>query len=89
VSPTASSSPYICITSDTHAGASLGTYGTYPDPEYREAFDTWRGAYKNPHQKHIGGKKTKNWNSKERLSDPKADGVVGEGDPMNVFRPRC
>ena len=26
------SSPYICITADTHAGASLDTYGTYLDP---------------------------------------------------------
>ena len=53
-------SPYICITADTHAGASLDMYGGYLDAEYREPFKAWRGEYKNPHKKHIGGKKLKN-----------------------------
>jgi hypothetical protein len=56
-----SSFPYICITSDTHAGASIDTYGEYLDPAYRENFAAWRGAYRNPSKKHIGSKKTKNW----------------------------
>ena len=72
------SSPYICITSDTHAGAAIDTYGEYLDPSYREDFKAWRGAYKNPHKKHIGSKKTKNWDSAERLADLVGDGVVGE-----------
>jgi len=76
--PAAASSPYICITSDTHAGASLDAYGTYLEPRYRDEFEAWRGRYKNPHKKHIGGKKTKNWDSAERLADLEADGVVGE-----------
>jgi predicted TIM-barrel fold metal-dependent hydrolase len=76
--PVTDSSPYICITSDTHAGASLDTYGTYLDPRYRDEFEAWRGRYKNPHKKHIGGKKTKNWDSVERLADLETDGVVGE-----------
>ncbi len=71
-------SPYICITSDTHAGASLDTYGEYLDPQYRDEFKTWRGAYRNPAKKHVGSKKTKNWDSAERLADLVADGVVGE-----------
>jgi hypothetical protein len=33
------SSPYICITADTHAGASLDTYGGYLDPKYRDDAD--------------------------------------------------
>ena len=76
--PVTDSSPYVCITADTHAGASLDTYGTYLDPRYRDEFEAWRGRYKNPHKKHIGGKKTKNWDSAERLADLEADGVVGE-----------
>jgi predicted TIM-barrel fold metal-dependent hydrolase len=72
------SSPYICITSDTHAGASLDTYGEYLEPKYRDEFRSWRGAYRNPSKKHIGGKKTKNWDSAERLADLQSDGVVGE-----------
>ena len=76
--PVTASSPYICITSDTHAGASLDTYGTYLDPRYRGEFEAWRGRYKNPSKKHLGGKKTKNWDSAERLADLESDGVVGE-----------
>jgi predicted TIM-barrel fold metal-dependent hydrolase len=72
------SSPYICITSDTHAGAAIDTYGEYLDARYRDDFKAWRGAYKNPSKKHIGSKKTKNWDSAERLADLKGDGVVGE-----------
>jgi predicted TIM-barrel fold metal-dependent hydrolase len=77
-SPTADSSPYICITSDTHAGAAIDTYRDHLDPVYRKDFDAWRGSYKNPSKKHIGGKKTKNWDSAERLADLQGDGVVGE-----------
>ncbi|HKJ23581.1 MAG TPA: amidohydrolase family protein, partial [Myxococcota bacterium] len=70
--------PYVCITADTHAGASIDAYRDYLDPGYREDFDAWRGRYRNPSKKHIGGKKTKNWDSAERLADLQGDGVVGE-----------
>ena len=76
--PAADSSPYICITADTHAGASIDSYREYLDPAYRDDFDAWRGSYKNPAKKHVGSKKTKNWDSAERLSDLQNDGVVGE-----------
>ncbi len=39
---------YIAITADTHAGAAIDTYRDYLDPQYREAFDEWRGGYSNP-----------------------------------------
>jgi len=78
VQATRDPSPYICITSDTHAGASIDTYREYLDPGRREEFDAWRGRYRNPSKKHIGTKKTKNWDSAERLADLKRDGVVGE-----------
>ncbi len=73
-----SDDPYVVITADTHAGASLATYREYLDPKYREAFDEWRGGYKNPSKGHIGGKKTKNWDSDERFADLEKDGVVAE-----------
>jgi len=76
--PVDDKSPYICITSDTHAGASIDTYGEYLDPRYGEDFREWRGRYRNPSKRHIGGKKTKNWDSAERLADLVRDGVVGE-----------
>ena len=44
--------PYLLITADTHAGGSHAQYREYLDPEWREAFDEWRGGYKNPSQEH-------------------------------------
>ncbi len=73
-----SNRPYTIITGDTHGGASIDMYREYLDPKRREEFDAWRGAYRNPSKKHIGGKKTKNWDSAERRADLESDGVVGE-----------
>jgi predicted TIM-barrel fold metal-dependent hydrolase len=73
--------PYITITADAHAGASLDTYREYLDPKYREPFDTWRTALRgsgNPAKKSAGSRKTKNWDTKERNADLEADGVCGE-----------
>src|SRR5206468_9146844 len=63
------SSPYICITSDTHAGAAIDTYAEYLDPSYRADFTAWRGAYKNPSKKLLGSKKTKNCGSGPPYAD--------------------
>jgi predicted TIM-barrel fold metal-dependent hydrolase len=70
--------PYVTISADTHAGASVERYRDYLDPQYRDPFDAWRGGYRNPSKKHIGGKKTKNWDTAERFADLEADGVIGE-----------
>lgn len=72
------SEPYVTITADTHAGAAIDTYREYLDPSWRADFDAWRGAYRNPAKKHVGGKKTKNWDSAERRADLERDGVAGE-----------
>jgi predicted TIM-barrel fold metal-dependent hydrolase len=75
---TSGSNAYITITADTHAGAAIDAYREYLDPKQRPDFDAWRGAYSNPSKKHVGGKKTKNWDSAERCRDLEADGVAGE-----------
>jgi predicted TIM-barrel fold metal-dependent hydrolase len=75
---TSGDNPYITITADTHAGAAIDAYREYLEPGERADFDSWRGSYKNPAKKHVGSKKTKNWDSTERLADLKSDGVVGE-----------
>ena len=54
------STPYITITADTHAGASIDAYRDYLEPSERSDFDEWRGSYASPSKKHLGGKKTKN-----------------------------
>jgi len=75
---TTSSDPYVTITADTHCGAAIDTYRDYLEPAEREEFDAWRGSYKNPAKKHVGSKKTKNWDSAERRADLERDGVAGE-----------
>jgi len=72
------SRPYITITADTHAGASVQAYREYLDAKGQAEFDAWRAGYSNPSRGHIGGKKTKNWDSAERQADLEADGVVAE-----------
>jgi len=70
--------PYITITADTHAGASIEGYREYLEAKDRSEFDEWRGSYSNPSRKHVGGKKIKNWDSAVRRADLESDGVVGE-----------
>ena len=53
-----SPAPYVAITADTHAGASIDAYRAYLEARWQGEFDAWRGAYRNPDKKHIGGKKT-------------------------------
>ena len=35
--------PYVVISADTHAGASIQTYRDYLAPALRDEFDAWRG----------------------------------------------
>jgi predicted TIM-barrel fold metal-dependent hydrolase len=72
------SRPYVVISADTHAGASIQTYREYLDTEHQRLFDEWRGSYQNPQRQHIGSKKHKNWDDAERISDMESEGVVGE-----------
>ena len=69
--------PYILITADTHAGGSHAQYREYLDPAWREAFDDWRGGYKNPSLEHYGPKKLRNWDTTS-ARDQNSQGVVGE-----------
>jgi predicted TIM-barrel fold metal-dependent hydrolase len=73
-----SQEPYILITADTHAGGNHAQYREYLDPKYRDAFDAWRGGYKNPSQEHYGSKKMRNWDYEIRTRDQLSQGVVGE-----------
>jgi predicted TIM-barrel fold metal-dependent hydrolase len=73
-----STDPYVVITSDAHAGASIEKYREYLDAKHQQLFDEWRGGYKNPQRKHIGSKKHKNWDDAERLKDMDDEGVAGE-----------
>ncbi|HXK21230.1 MAG TPA: amidohydrolase family protein [Myxococcota bacterium] len=78
MSAPASERPYVVISADTHAGASIATYRDYLEPALRDEFDAWRGTYSNPQKEHIGSKKHKNWDDAERMHDMQTEGVVGE-----------
>ena len=39
---------YVIVSADCHAGGSMEQYREYLDPVYRDEFDDWRSAYKNP-----------------------------------------
>jgi predicted TIM-barrel fold metal-dependent hydrolase len=82
-----SSEPYITITADTHAGAAIDAYRDYLDPGERPAFDEWRGSASSSSKKHLGGKKTKNWDSAERRQDLLEDGVAAEVIFPNTIPP--
>ncbi len=73
-----SNQPYILITADTHAGGSHSQYRGYLEPRYRDAFDAWRGEYKNPAPEHYARKKLRNWDLAVRTEDQNSQGVVGE-----------
>ena len=48
-----SSRAYVAITADTHGGASLDAYREHLDAGWRDEFDAWRSAYRNPAKRHI------------------------------------
>jgi predicted TIM-barrel fold metal-dependent hydrolase len=70
--------PYVVITADSHAGASVERYRDYLDAKHQALFDEWRASYRNPQQKHIGSKKHKNWDDAERMRDMETEGIAGE-----------
>jgi predicted TIM-barrel fold metal-dependent hydrolase len=70
--------PYVLISADTHAGASVEGYRAYLGAEHQQLFDAWRSGYKNPQRQHIGSKKHKNWDDAERMRDMETEGVAGE-----------
>jgi len=70
---------YTIISSDTHAGGSHEQYREYLDPQYRGAFDDWRGEYKNPWKDlRDTSLRVRNWDDDVRNEQQEADGVVGE-----------
>jgi predicted TIM-barrel fold metal-dependent hydrolase len=76
--PSAPEDHYTLISADCHAGGNHGQYREYLDPKYREAFDEWRGGYRNPFQDLGDERKLRNWDDDLRIRQQEADGVVGE-----------
>src|SRR3954463_9647056 len=66
------------ISADCHGGAPIDAYRDYLEPKYRDEFDAWRGAYRNPFRDLQGDRRTQNWDNDRRLRELEADGVVAE-----------
>ena len=69
---------YTIISADCHAGGSHEQYREYLDPRYRDAFDEWRGGYRNPFSDLGDERKLRNWDDELRNRQQEAEGVVGE-----------
>jgi predicted TIM-barrel fold metal-dependent hydrolase len=76
--PSAPTDHYTIISADCHGGGSTAEYRDYLAPKYHEAYDAWRGAYKNPYRDLQGDSRTRNWDDARRWKDLEADGQVGE-----------
>ena len=78
---------YVLVSADCHAGGSMEQYRGYLAPVYRDEFDAWRGAYKNPFGDLQREGRTRNWDHDLRISELEADGIVGEVIFPNTLTP--
>jgi predicted TIM-barrel fold metal-dependent hydrolase len=78
---------YVVISTDCHAGGSMDQYREFLDPKWRDEFDAWRAAYRNPFRDLSGSKRYRNWDSDARLREQEADGVVAEVAFPNTVPP--
>ncbi len=78
IEPTHGDDHYTVISADCHAGGSHEQYREFLDPAYRDAFDDWRGEYRNPFKDLGDQRKLRNWDDELRSAQTEADGVVAE-----------
>ena len=79
---------YTIISADCHAGGSHEQYREYLDPQYRDAFDAWRGEYKNPWKDlRDTDLRVRNWDDERRDADQLPDGVIAEVVYPNTVPP--
>jgi predicted TIM-barrel fold metal-dependent hydrolase len=74
----ATTSNYVVISSDCHAGASIAGYKPFLASTYHDEFDAWADGYVNPYQDNTGADADRNWSSERRLREMEEDGVVAE-----------
>ena len=72
------STRYLIISSDCHAGADMRAYREYLEPRFLDEFDEWAKTYVNPFDDLQGSDFDRNFNSRRRVAELEADGVVAE-----------
>ncbi|MCU0272508.1 MAG: amidohydrolase [Acidimicrobiales bacterium] len=75
------------ISADCHAGGSHVQYREHLDPAYHQAFDDWRGGYRNPFEDLRDERRFRNWDDEMRNGQQEADGVVAEVVYPNTVPP--
>ena len=78
---------YTLISADCHGGGALTDYRPYLPAKYHREFDEWAGSYVIEFEDLLGDLGTRNWDSKRRLADLEADGVVAEVIYPNTIPP--
>ncbi|HXW35929.1 MAG TPA: amidohydrolase family protein [Acidimicrobiales bacterium] len=74
----ASNERYTILSADTHAGGDIQDYRPYLPSRWHDDFDEWAATYVNPFADLLAPTAYRSWDSKRRLEEHEADGVVAE-----------
>ena len=78
---------YTLISADCHGGGAIADYREYLPQRFHEEFDAWAGSYVIEFDDLKGELGERNWDSKRRLADLEAEGVVAEVIYPNTIPP--
>jgi len=69
---------YLVISADCHGGGNIADYKPYLASRWHDDFDAWAATYEIPYEDMKGPDGDRNWDSKRRLTELEADGIVAE-----------
>src|SRR3954469_8300777 len=69
---------YLVISADCHGGGNITDYRPYLPKKWHDDFDAWASSYEIPYDDMTGPDGERNWDSKRRLTELEADGIVAE-----------
>ena len=69
---------YLVISADCHGGGNITDYRDYLPSRWHDEFDAWAASYEIPYEDMKGPDGDRNWDSKRRLTELEADGIVAE-----------
>jgi predicted TIM-barrel fold metal-dependent hydrolase len=69
---------YLVISADCHGGGNITDYRPYLPSRWHDDFDAWAASYEIPYEDMTGPDGDRNWDSKRRLTELEADGIVAE-----------
>ena len=78
---------YLVISADCHGGGNITDYRPYLPSKWHDDFDAWAASYEIPYEDMKGPDGDRNWDSKRRLTELEADGIVAEVIYPNTVPP--